>query len=290
MKRTTAIILTLASILLCGCPGLAACAISVYALTLTPQTLLIALQNYGFDANSVGNPEVGLWAARLVWGVVALVLILIPIVVGLVTLRKPKGTKMQPAMAARPVVVPPARPPMQEPPAMVSWQAPAPPAYVPPAYVSPTHPPAPEPEPLPPAIPPVQEQTPENQPEEASAQVFPTVEMPAPSTPEGATRLASNWCLVFVSGPSTVSTVLLGKKVSLGRSPENDVTIADPLMSRQHAVIELVGGSYQVTDLGSANGTAINDVLLTGPTHLNVGDQVKFGGTVFRFQPVYEMG
>jgi pSer/pThr/pTyr-binding forkhead associated (FHA) protein len=107
---------------------------------------------------------------------------------------------------------------------------------------------------------------------------------------EEATRLASNWCLVFVSGPNPVKTVLLGKKISVGRSPENDVIIADPMISRQHAIVELVSGGYQVTDLGSANGTSINDVLLTGSDRLKVGDLVKFGGTVFRLQPVYDMG
>jgi pSer/pThr/pTyr-binding forkhead associated (FHA) protein len=106
---------------------------------------------------------------------------------------------------------------------------------------------------------------------------------------EGATRLASSWCLVFVSGPSPVSTVVLGKKVSFGRSGENDVAVLDPLVSRQHAVVELSGGGYLVTDLGSANGTFINDAPVTTPTRLHVGDQVKFGGTVFRFQPLYEM-
>jgi pSer/pThr/pTyr-binding forkhead associated (FHA) protein len=104
---------------------------------------------------------------------------------------------------------------------------------------------------------------------------------------EEATRLASNWCLVFVSGPNPVSTVQLAKKVSLGRSNENDVIVADPLISRQHAIIESIGGGYQVTDLNSANGTFINDAPLTSPARLHVGDLVKFGGTVFRFQPAY---
>ena len=63
----------------------------------------------------------------------------------------------------------------------------------------------------------------------------------------------------------------------------------DPSVSRQHAVVELSGGGYLVTDLGSANGTFINDAPVITPTRLRVGDQVKFGGTVFRFQPLYEM-
>jgi len=129
----------------------------------------------------------------------------------------------------------------------------------------------------------------------AAPVVFATIEEPAPflqedkSQPDSATRVASTWCLVFVSGPSPVSTIVLAKKVSLGRSSENDIPILDPLVSRQHALVELSGGGYLVTDLGSANGTYINDVPLTAPVLLRVGDLVKFGGTVFRFQPIYEM-
>jgi pSer/pThr/pTyr-binding forkhead associated (FHA) protein len=106
---------------------------------------------------------------------------------------------------------------------------------------------------------------------------------------DGATRLASSWSLAFVSGPSPVNTIVLGKKVSLGRSADNDVTLLDPLVSRQHALVELIGGGYLVTDLHSANGTFVNDAPLTGAVRLRVGDLVKFGGTVFRFQPYYEM-
>jgi hypothetical protein len=126
-------------------------------------------------------------------------------------------------------------------------------------------------------------------------QVFATLEQPLPFLPDdqlqpdSATRVASTWCLVFVSGPSPVSTIVLGKKISLGRSADNDVPILDPLVSRQHAVVELSGGGFLVTDLGSANGTFINDVPLAAPARLRVGDLVKFGGTVFRFQPLYEI-
>ena len=298
MKRSTAMILTIVSILLCGCPGLAVCVGAVE----TPALVASLVAQGKLPAD---NLMASMWVTRLVLGLIALVLIAIPVIIGLVFLRKPKAAKMQPVVASMPMSTPPARPPMQQPPAMVSRPAPVyvPPAPapepepLPPVYMAPA--PAPEPEPLPPApepeppfadIPPAPvapEMPPEDQPEEPAVQVFATVETPAPSMLEGATRLASNWCLVFVSGPNPVSTVVLGKKVSFGRSAENDVAVLDPLVSRQHAVVELSGGGYLVTDLGSANGTFINDDPVTTPTRLRVGDQVKFGGTVFRFQPSY---
>ena len=75
----------------------------------------------------------------------------------------------------------------------------------------------------------------------------------------------------------------------LARDQRVDVAILDPLVSRQHALVELDSGGYLVTDLNSANGTFINDAPLTAPVRLRVGDLVKFGGTVFRFQPLYEL-
>lgn len=90
MNRTTAIILTLAAILLCGCPGLMSCVVSVYAFTLTPQNMIQLMQANGFDVTTIGSPDTALWFGRLAWGVIALILIAIPVIVGLITLRKKK--------------------------------------------------------------------------------------------------------------------------------------------------------------------------------------------------------
>jgi len=90
MNRTTAMILTIVSILLCGCPGLAACAMSAYAMTIDQQTLIQGMQANGFDFTNVANTPAYLWAAKIIWVIIALVLIAIPIIVGLVTLRRSK--------------------------------------------------------------------------------------------------------------------------------------------------------------------------------------------------------
>ena len=136
MKRSTAMILTIVSILLCGCPGLAVCVGAVE----TPALVASLVAQGKLPAD---NLMASMWVTRLVLGLIALVLIAIPVIFGLVFLRNPKAAKMQPVVASMPMSTPPARPPMQQPHANVSTPATVPPAYVPPA-------PAPKPEPLPP--------------------------------------------------------------------------------------------------------------------------------------------
>lgn len=78
-----------------------------------------------------------------------------------------------------------------------------------------------------------------------------------------------------------------GRSVRLGRSIENDVVIADPKVSRFHALFEWNGSGFSVRDLGSSNGTYVNDerVLGNAPLALRDGDQV----TIHRRVLVYEI-
>lgn len=61
----------------------------------------------------------------------------------------------------------------------------------------------------------------------------------------------------------------------IGRASSADVVVADTMLSRQHARIFRQGGELMVEDLGSRNGTRVNDELVSGPTPLKVGDEVK---------------
>ena len=53
--------------------------------------------------------------------------------------------------------------------------------------------------------------------------------------------------------------------VTLGRDDQSSVTLDDVAVSRHHAKIEQVGDQYVVTDLGSRNGTYVNDVARCAP-------------------------
>jgi pSer/pThr/pTyr-binding forkhead associated (FHA) protein len=74
-------------------------------------------------------------------------------------------------------------------------------------------------------------------------------------------------------------------KVIIGRMPEGcDICIADYYASRHHAEISFDGKNYLVRDLGSANGTFLNDQRLEAPQVLQDGDLVKVGRVVFYFE------
>jgi hypothetical protein len=71
---------------------------------------------------------------------------------------------------------------------------------------------------------------------------------------------------------------LPGAVVDIGRGPECQVTVEDPLVSRRHARICVAeDGSAQVEDLGSRNGVRINGKLIEGPSPLRHGDRLRLG-------------
>ena len=64
--------------------------------------------------------------------------------------------------------------------------------------------------------------------------------------------------------------------ISVGRSRENIIVVANKKASRAHAKIERIGSTYQITDLGSGNGTKVNGSKIDFHT-LAAGDEIKIG-------------
>jgi len=60
-----------------------------------------------------------------------------------------------------------------------------------------------------------------------------------------------------------------------------DVTISSELASRRHAAIVVAAGGAEVSDLGSINGTFVNDVRIEGARLLKAGDRVRIGDTAW---------
>jgi pSer/pThr/pTyr-binding forkhead associated (FHA) protein len=83
------------------------------------------------------------------------------------------------------------------------------------------------------------------------------------------------------NGPSSqVVFELIGEHLTIGRKPENDITIDwDKAVSRRHAQLELVAESWFVTDLDSANGTFVNGAKVDRKRALRVGDELRIGDT-----------
>ena len=81
-------------------------------------------------------------------------------------------------------------------------------------------------------------------------------------------------------------TIDLGGMTSIGRGPENSVTILDEKASRKHCVIEPYGdGGWAVRDLGSRNGTKVNDSKIVLQI-LRPGDVVAIGAHEWLYESV----
>lgn len=73
-------------------------------------------------------------------------------------------------------------------------------------------------------------------------------------------------------------------ETTLGKGPQNDILLSDPSVSGSHAVIRFEGGNFMLCDLGSRNGTFINDVRVNEARQLQHGDLVKMGHCTITFR------
>lgn len=79
-------------------------------------------------------------------------------------------------------------------------------------------------------------------------------------------------------------TVPLGAALTIGRSTSCELPLQDTKVSRKHAVIHRqAGDEYWVSDLGSANGTYVNQLRISQPTRLRAGDEIRIGSFVLKF-------
>jgi adenylate cyclase len=79
--------------------------------------------------------------------------------------------------------------------------------------------------------------------------------------------------------------VPLAGNCSLGRSSDNQVVIASERASRRHAIIHAQeGGEFWLADLGSSNGTFLNDRRVTQPTRLKNEDTIKIAHATLTFR------
>lgn len=76
----------------------------------------------------------------------------------------------------------------------------------------------------------------------------------------------------------------LDGSVLLGRGDEAEIRLDDPFASSGHARIFEQGGILAVEDLGSTNGTYLNEELLESPRPLHPGDRLRIGDSEFTFE------
>jgi len=75
--------------------------------------------------------------------------------------------------------------------------------------------------------------------------------------------------------------------INVGRAQDNQIVLDDPTVSRHHAWIKSEGEDFMVFDVGSGNGTFVNDEKVSEPRRLENGDEVRFGEAKFAFTKVF---
>jgi pSer/pThr/pTyr-binding forkhead associated (FHA) protein len=76
----------------------------------------------------------------------------------------------------------------------------------------------------------------------------------------------------------------LDSQLVLGRGDHAEIRIEDPFASARHARIYEQGNAVVIEDLGSTNGTYLNEELLESPRPLHPGDHVRIGDSEFSFE------
>jgi len=80
------------------------------------------------------------------------------------------------------------------------------------------------------------------------------------------------------------SRTLAGDEVRIGRGSNNEIVLRDFSVSRSHATIRLnADGTWTIEDLGSTNGTFVNDRAVT-EAPLRLDARLRIGDTVFRYE------
>jgi len=98
---------------------------------------------------------------------------------------------------------------------------------------------------------------------------------------------ASDDCLVVVyqrEGGGAGRCIKLDQlPLRIGRDPDNELVLADDGVSRRHARIERRSDRVVLMDVGSTNGTLLNDSELSGIAELCTGDRIQVGSTIFKY-------
>jgi pSer/pThr/pTyr-binding forkhead associated (FHA) protein len=88
--------------------------------------------------------------------------------------------------------------------------------------------------------------------------------------------------LIFVEQRPMAGRVLpIEAGLTIGRQG-TDIVLPDPEVSRKHAVMRVLeDGGAAIEDVGSTNGTYVNEQRIDGATVVGVGDVVRFGNTLW---------
>ena len=118
-----------------------------------------------------------------------------------------------------------------------------------------------------------------------------------PGMPPGAGVPAAGGTRIIERAPQHLAMLVLKSRpdqkfdlkgtTNVGRAQDNQVVLDDPTVSRHHAWIKSEGEDFLVFDIGSANGTFVNDQPVEEPFRLENGNVVRFGEVELVFTKVF---
>jgi hypothetical protein len=79
-------------------------------------------------------------------------------------------------------------------------------------------------------------------------------------------------------------TVAVRGNMVIGRAAECELALDDTFVSQQHARLFAKNGSWYFEDLGSTNGTFVNDQRLGAPAMVQPGDRIRTGTTIMELR------
>jgi parallel beta-helix repeat protein len=89
--------------------------------------------------------------------------------------------------------------------------------------------------------------------------------------------------LLVESGPDRGREFQVQGTMRIGRTAENEIALDDSQISRHHAAISREADGFSLEDLGSTNGTFLNEQRIVERHHLKDGDRIRVGNTTLAF-------
>jgi hypothetical protein len=107
-------------------------------------------------------------------------------------------------------------------------------------------------------------------------------------------RSASRWSVAeqvipqvyaaHLQGDNLIQNHRLGAINFIGRAADNTIVLGDESVSAHHAKLAYTGGQWLLEDLGSRNGTFVNELRLEGPLVVTLKDQILIGGVMLQLE------
>lgn len=121
----------------------------------------------------------------------------------------------------------------------------------------------------------------------SSGEAAPATQTPARAVPKRRSfkRAANPTRIAVTGGPQSGVELELGDTtILIGRTASATLHVDDDYTSTRHARIYGQDGAWWVEDLGSTNGTFVNDERITEPTRLAAGSVVRLGKTILELR------